>query len=267
MSGGLGAFVSDLTSGAISVVDLTHTLRPDFPRITLPAEFAPSAPFRIEEVAHYDARGPAWYWNNFSCGEHTGTHFDAPAHWISGRNLPNATTDTIPAENFVGPACVIDCREEAASDADFLLTRERVLAWEAAHGAIPPRAWVLMHTGWAGKANDPVAFQNFSDDGQHTPGPDANCITFLIEKRDILGFGTETIGTDAGQGANLTPPYPAHYALHGANRYGLQCLANLDQLPATGALLVAAPLKIRRGSGSPARVLAFVPSMTPQRSR
>ena len=80
----------------------------------------------------------------------------------------------------------------------------------------------------------------------------------LISDRDILGFGTETVGTDAGQAQHLTPPYPAHYRFHGANKYGLQCLANLDQLPATGAVLVCPPLKIKRGSGSPLRVLALV---------
>lgn len=264
MSAALSALLADLLSGAIEVVDLTHTLSPDFPRITLPAETAPSAPFRIEEISRYDARGPAWYWNNFSCGEHTGTHFDAPAHWISGRNLPDATVDTIPPANFVGAACVIDCVAQAAADPDFLLTRAHVLAWEALNGRIPPRAWVLMRTGWAERAKDPVAFQNFAEDGQHTPGPDPECIRFLVEERDVLGFGTETIGTDAGQAAYLTPPFPAHYTLHGANRYGLQCLANLHRLPPTGAVVIAAPLKIRRGSGSPTRVVAFVPAAVPR---
>ncbi|WP_108659100.1 cyclase family protein [Acuticoccus kandeliae] len=255
----LPLLIAELASGAVEIVDLTHTLSPDFPRITLPSETVPSAPFRIEEISHYDARGPAWYWNNFSCGEHTGTHFDAPAHWISGRNLPHNTTDAIPPSRFVGPAAVIDCVAASEADADFLLTVDHILAFEAAHGRIAAGTWVLMHTGWARKAGDPVAFQNFAADGQHTPGPDPECMRFLVEERDILGFGTETIGTDAGQASYLNPPYPAHYTLHGANRYGLQCLANLDLLPPTGAVLIAAPLKIRRGSGSPLRVLALVP--------
>lgn len=260
MSATLAALVAEIATGAITVVDLTHTLSPDFPNITLPAETAPSAPFRIEEVSHYDARGPSWYWNNISCGEHTGTHFDAPAHWISGRHLPDNTTDTIAPANFLAGACVIDCVAEASADADFLLTVDHILAFEEVHGAIAPRSWVLMHTGWAARAHDPVAYQNFTEDGQHTPGPDPSCVEFLVKERDILGFGTETIGTDAGQAAHLSPPYPAHYTLHGANRYGLQCLANLDQLPAVGAVILAAPLKIRRGSGSPLRVLALIPS-------
>src|SRR5690606_36445972 len=85
----LGNLVAGLASGRIRIVDLTQTLSPDFPQIALPPEMGQCWPFRIEEVSRYDERGPGWYWNNFSCGEHTGTHFDAPIHWVSGRDLPN----------------------------------------------------------------------------------------------------------------------------------------------------------------------------------
>jgi kynurenine formamidase len=251
--------VADLAAGRIRMVDLTHTLSPDFPQIVLPPEMGQCWPFRVEEVSHYDDRGPGWYWNNFSCGEHTGTHFDAPIHWVSGRNLPNASTDTIPVEHFVAPACVIDCAKEAAADADFLLTVDFVKAWEAKHGTIPRRSWVLMRTDWS-KRSDPVAYQNFDETGQHTPGPDAAVARFLAEERDVLGFGSEAIGTDAGQAMHLKPPYPCHYYMHGSGRYGLQCLANLDQLPPTGAVLICPPLKILKGSGSPLRVIAMVPA-------
>ena len=253
----LTQLMTALASGQVRVVDLTHTLAPEFPQIVLPPEFGQVQPFRIEEVSRYDERGPAWYWNNFSCGEHTGTHFDAPVHWVSGRDLPNNAVDTIPVEHFVGSACVLDCTSEAAADADFLLTVEWIKQWEAKHGCIPPRAWVLMRTGWSKRA-DPVAYQNFDATGQHTPGPDTDAVRFLVEERDVLGFGTETIGTDAGQGYHLKPPYPCHSFMHGAGRYGLQCLNNLDQLPPTGAVIFAAPLKIQNGSGSPLRVLALI---------
>ena len=248
----------DLFKGKIKVVDLTHTLSPEFPHISLPPEMGQAWPFRIEEVSRYDERGPAWYWNNFSCGEHTGTHFDAPVHWVSGKDLPRNAVDSIPPENFIGPACVIDCSKQSAKDADFLLTKKFILQWEKKHSRIPPRAWVLMRTDWSRRAEDPVAYQNYDETGQHTPGPDTDAVKFLVEERDILGFGTESIGTDAGQAYHLRPPYPCHYYMHGAGRYGLQCLANLDQLPATGAVVIAAPLKIRNGSGSPLRVLALM---------
>jgi kynurenine formamidase len=244
----------------VRIVDLTQTLRPSTPVIQLPPPFAPSNPFDIAEISHYDDKGPAWYWNNFSCGEHTGTHFDAPIHWVSGKDLPNNSVDTIQPERFIGPAFVIDCSKEAAADADFLLTKPYLLDWEKRHGRIAPRAWVLMRTDWSKKSQDPVAYQNYDETGQHTPGPDSDAVRFLVEERDILGFGTESIGTDAGQAYHLRPPYPCHYYMHGAGRYGLQCLRNLDQLPPTGAIVVAAPLKIRNGSGSPLRVLALMES-------
>ena len=254
---GLNSFLKDFLSGKIRVVDLTQTLSPEFPSISLPPEFGQAWPFRMEEVSRYDERGPAWYWNNFSCGEHTGTHFDAPVHWVSGKDLPNNAVDTIPPERFIGPACVIDCSKESSLDPDFLLTKKAILKWEKQYKKIPPRSWVLMRTDWS-KRTDPVEYQNYDEEGQHSPGPDVEAVRFLVEERDILGFGTESIGTDAGQAYHLRPPYPCHTYMHGAGRYGLQCLANLDRLPATGAVVIAAPLKIRNGSGSPLRVLALV---------
>ncbi len=253
----LGELAAALAGGGVRVVDLSQTLSPRFPQIVLPPVFGQCAPFRMEEISRYDDRGPAWYWNNLSFGEHTGTHFDAPVHWITGRDLPDNTTDTLPPSAFVAPACVIDCSADAARDADFLLTADRLRAWEDRHGKIPPRAWVLMRTDWS-KRTDPAAYQNFDATGQHTPGPDAGAVRFLVGERDVIGFGTETIGTDAGQAAHFRPPYPCHTVMHGAGRYGLQCLANLDRLPATGAVVIAAPLKILRGSGSPVRALALV---------
>ena len=257
-SGTLAALVAGLAQGRIRIVDLTQTLSPQFPQIVLAPELGQAAPFRVEEVSRYDERGPAWYWNNFTCSEHTGTHFDAPIHWVSGRDLPNNAVDTLPLTDLIGPACVIDCAAEAAADPDFLLTAARIRAWEQQHGRIPPRAWVLMRTDWSRRSTDAEAYQNYDETGQHTPGPDTDAVRFLVEERDVLGFGTESIGTDAGQAYHLRPPYPCHYYMHGAGRYGLQCLTNLDKLPPTGAVVFAAPLKIRNGSGSPLRVLALV---------
>ena len=252
----LGALAGAIAAGEIETVDLTHTLDPDFPVIVLPPEFGQCARFRVEEVSRYDERGPAWYWRNFSCGEHTGTHFDAPVHWISGKDLPNGSVDTIPTEAFVGPVCVIDCSAESAADEDFLLTPDFIKMWEGKHGKIPAASWVLMRTDWSQRSG--AEYLNMREDGAHSPGPSGDAVKFLVEERDIIGFGTETVGTDAGQAQHLSPPYPAHYLFHGAGKYGLQCLANLDQLPATGAILVCPPLKIRNGSGSPLRVLALV---------
>ena len=257
MTTSLAQFAQDIAAGAVRVIDLTHTLSADFPALQLPPQFGQVWGFKSERISRYDERGPGWYWNNFSCGEHTGTHFDAPIHWISGRDLPNNAVDTIPVEHFIAPACVIDCSEQAKADPDYLLSVADIERFEAAHGRIPAGAWLLMRTDWS-KRQDPEAYQNFDETGQHTPGPSAEAVRFLVEQRGVLGFGSEAIGTDAGQGYHLRPPYPCHYYMHGAGRYGLQCLCNLDQLPPTGAVIVGAPLKIQQGSGSPLRVLALV---------
>ncbi len=252
----LAAFAAALAARQIRIVDLTQTLSPDFPTLVLPPELGQCAPFRIEEVSRYDERGPAWFWNNISMSEHTGTHFDAPAHWITGRHLPDACVDAVPPTQFFAPACVIDCSAQAAADADFTLEPSHVEAWESRHGRIPAGSWVLMRTDWSKRPAS--EYVNLRDDGAHTPGPSAAVMKFFARERDIVGFGVETIGTDAGQAQHFDPPYPAHHFMHGAGRYGLQCLVNLDRLPPTSAMLVAAPLKIRGGSGSPLRVLALI---------
>ncbi len=252
----LQQFAADLLAGRIRVIDLTQTLSPDFPTIQLPPQFGQCAPFTMKEVSRYDERGPAWYWNDIAMNEHTGTHFDAPVHWVSGKDFPNNTTDTIPAEKFIAPAVVVDCSAGAAANPDFLLTLDALLAWEQAHGRIPDGAWVLLRTDWSKRSG--AAYANVREDGAHTPGPEAAAVEWLVRERDVIGFGTETIGTDAGQAFAFQPPFPAHFYMHGKGRLGLQCLCNLDRLPTTGALVIAAPLKIRGGSGSPLRVLALV---------
>jgi kynurenine formamidase len=254
----LAALAAAISEGGIRIVDLSQTLRPSTPIIQLPPQFAASAPFRIEEISHFDERGPTWYWNNISCGEHTGTHFDAPAHWITGKDHADAYTDTIPAQRFVAPACVIDASKQAAADEGFVLEPAHIEAWEKRHGRIPAGAWALMRTDWS-KRSEPAAFLNIKDDGPHVPGPSAAAVRLLIEL-DVVGFGVETVGTDAGQAFAFEPAFPAHHLMHGAGKFGLASLCNLDQLPPVGAVLITAPLKIERGSGSPLRVLALVPS-------
>ncbi len=247
-----------LANGSIRVIDLTQTLRPSTPVIGLPPPNAPSDPFRIEEISHYDERGPAWYWNNISMGEHTGTHFDAPVHWVTGKDLSGATTDTIPVQRLVAPAVVIDCSTEVAADPRFTLQPEHIEAFEGRHGRISEGAWVLMRTDWS-KRTDPDSFLNMQADGPHSPGPSPEAVRFLVEQRNVNGWGVEAVGTDHGQAFAFDPPFPAHTLMHGAGKLGLASLTNLDLLPPTGAILLTPPLKIENGSGSPLRVLALVP--------
>jgi kynurenine formamidase len=253
----LAQLAEALSSGAIRVVDLSQSLDAGTATIQLPPEFGKSWPFRLEEISKYDSRGPAWYWNNFSCGEHTGTHFDAPVHWITGKDYDRNATDTIPVEKFFAPACVIDVSLEVAADADFLLTPKRVEEWEGQHGKIEAGSWVLMRTDWS-KRTDASEFLNIKEDGSHVPGPHPDLVPFLAKERNVIGWGSEGVGTDAGQAFKFDPPFPCHSIMHGNNRFGLASLVNLDQLPPKGAILVTPPLKIVNGSGSPCRVLALV---------
>jgi kynurenine formamidase len=245
-----------LTSGRIDVVDLTAPLSDRTPVIQLPPPFAQTATFQLEEISRYDDRGPAWYWNNLRTGEHTGTHFDAPNHWITGRGGEDVAA--VPAHKLVGRAAVLDFSEQVAADPDFLLEVDHVRAWERAHGPLPVGGWLLFRTGWDARSDSQEDFLNADETGPHTPGISPECSRWLAEETPVIGLGVETVGTDAGAAHSFDPPFPCHAALLGSGKYGLTQLQNLAVLPPTGALLIAAPLPIVGGSGSPARVLALV---------
>ncbi len=251
--------VKELDAGKLRVIDLTQPLGPETPLLVLPAPWANTPAFRMWELSRYDERGPAWYWNAFESGEHTGTHLDAPIHWISGKDLPNNSVDRLETRTFLGPACVIDVAAQVKKNADYLLTPAAVRVWEKKHGRVPRGAWVLLRTGWARRSGSPDYF-NVKKDGPHTPGWSAECSQFLAKDRDVLGVGVETIGTDAGQAATFQPPFSNHYFMHGSGKLGLAHLCNLELLPPTGAVVVAAPLKIVNGSGSPVRAFAISPA-------
>ena len=252
-------FLAELASGQLQVVDLTQPLDEHTPVIGLPEVFAQSPGLTVERISAYDDAGPMWYWNTLTLGEHTGTHFDAPVHWVTGKDLANNTTDTLDVTKFVAPANVIDMSAEVAKDPNFCLTPEHVHAWEAQHGNITAGSWVLFRTDWS-KRTDPEAFINNQADGPHSPGFTPECVRLLAEERDVLGVGVETVGTDAGQAGGFDPPFPAHNIMHGNGKLGLASLTNLDKLPPKGSMLIAAPLKIVNGSGSPLRVLAITPT-------
>jgi len=257
---GLALLAQLLTGGKVEVVDLTAVLGPKTPLLKLPPELAvDTPPIEIHRISEYDKDGPWWAWNWLKLGEHSGTHFDAPRHWITGKDYADGSTDTIGVKNFVAPANVIDCSKEATVNPDFLLTAEGVKAWEKKHGDIRPGEWVLMRTDWYKRNGSEAAFLNMDENGPHSPGPSNDCIQYIIEK-GAIGWGTECIGTDAGSAGGMEIPFPAHNLMHKNNRYGLASLCNLDRLPPKGAILIAAPLKIERGTGSPVRALALVQS-------
>jgi kynurenine formamidase len=247
----LADLAAGLASGAVRVVDLTQPLSERTPVLVLPEPFVNTPGLTRRPLSRFDDRGPAWSWDALEIGEHVGTHLDAPVHWITGRDGEDVAS--VPAERLVGPAVVIDKSAEAAADPDFLLRKDDIRAFETEQGPIPAGAWLLLRTGWDARAHDQDAFLN----GGRTPGPDAACARYLAESA-IAGFGVETVGTDAGAAGGFDPPFPVHHFLLGAGKYGLTQLANLAELPPTGAIVVVAPLKLVDGTGSPSRVFAFV---------
>src|SRR5580698_2447900 len=221
----LDALISAIRSAQVEVVDLTARLEAETPVIRLPEPFGNTKSFALHEISRYDERGPAWYWNDITTGEHTGTHFDAPVHWATGRDGEDISQ--VPVSKMIAPAAVLDFSAEAAADPDFLLEIDHVKAWEEATGP-------------------------------HTPGISVACAAWLAQESPVIGLGTETVGTDAGAAHSFDPPFPCHSSMLGAGKYGLTQLQNLERLPAQGALVITGPLPILRGSGSPCRALALV---------
>jgi len=253
----LSLVVDALASGAVEVIDLTQPLSEDTPLIQLPPPLVNTPGWKQHELSRYDERGPAWYWNSFEGGEHVGTHLDAPIHWITGREKDDVSQ--IPPRRRVGPAVVIDRSAQAAADPDYLLSIDDIRAFEADHGPLPHGGWLLYRTGWDARAHDQDAFLNANETGPHTPGFAVDTARWLAEESPLIGVGVETVGTDAGAAHSFEPVFPCHTFMLGANKCGLTQLANLAHLPPTGSVVIAAPLKIVGGSGSPARVLALVP--------
>lgn len=249
--------LADLASGAVEVVDLTSPLWEGTPVIQLPPPFANTKRFSRTVVSRYDERGPAWFWYDLELGEHVGTHFDAPIHWITGRD--GLDVASIPLRHLVAPAVVVDKSAECAHNPDFLLEVHHVEEWQRVHGPLPEGGWLLFRTGWSERAQDEAAFSNRDAEGSHTPGVSVACARWLAEQTPIVGIGVETVGTDAGMAARFDPPFPVHHYFLGAGKYGITQLRNLHRLPPTGSLLVVAPLPIVGGTGSPARVLALLP--------
>lgn len=226
------------------VIDLTQPLTPNIP--IWPGDPA----FEIEPWATYEE--DFYYINRISIGEHSGTHWGTPNTFIEG----GRSAEMIPAEELVVPAVVIDIQQQAADDADYRLSVDDIAAWESANDEIPAGSVVILLTGWQTKWDDPAAFINEDEQGVlHWPGFSAEAAEFLIAERGIVGLGTDTHGVDPGNDEE----FGASFAMYDADGMILEGLANLDDLPPVGATLVVGGWPIEGGSGSPARVLAFLP--------
>lgn len=245
-----------LVAGSIEVIDLTSTLSSNTPLLELPPEFGQTAQFQLEEISRFDDRGPGWYWNNFRTGEHTGTHFDAPCHWNS--NKDGLDISEVPVQKMIGPAVVLDFSAQVEKNHDFLVEIEDVQKWIAENGEIEEGSWLLVRSGWDARTDTQERATNANETGPHSPGMSPDCAEWVAANLPIIGMGVETIGTDAGQAFAFDRPFPCHSQMAAANKWGLAQLRNLDKLPVRGAVVVALPLPIVNGSGSPARVVALV---------
>ncbi len=225
------------------VLDLTHSLTPGspvFPR--LPA-FKVETPFGTHEQNGVSI-------NVYTVSDHCGTHLDAPYH-VSAQGL---TTDQIAIESMVAPAVVINIGEKASKDHAALVTPDDLRQWEGRHGRIPTGAAVLMASGWAERIGSAKEYINADASGVlHFPGFSVEAARFLLDERSISGIGVDTLSLDHGPAAN----FAVHMAFLPTNRWGLECLANLEKIPPNGAMIVIGVPKIVGSSGGPARVIAM----------
>ncbi len=231
-----------LAQGHSAVEDLTHELTEDFPT------FFGEQQFFAEQKFNFAEHG----FNLFELrvNEHTGTHLDAPLHF----SADGQSVAEIPVSNLVVPLCVVDIRVKADADADAQVTPDDLNAWIAANGDLPDRACVAMLSGWQAHLGTDK-FRNADAAGaMHFPGFHVEAVQMLMEASGAVGIAVDTLSLDHGPSAD----FAAHYAWLPSSRWGIECIANLDRLPATGATLVVGAPKHRGGSGGPARVLALV---------
>ena len=257
MSSEVASLVESLAAGTVEIVDLTQPLSESTPVIQLPPQFANTPHLSRTELSHYNDARPGLGLVGADARRahrHPPRRAD-PLDHRSGRQRCRVAAAV--AADRPGLRDRQDRRDR--SRPGYLLTAPDIEEWEAEHGLIPDRAWVLLRTGWGSRAQDEAEFLNASSGMPVTPGPDVGASQWLARERGLSGFGVETVGIDAGAAGGFDPPFPVHNLLLGAGRLGLTQLANLDRLPATGALIVVSPLKLVGGTGSPSRVFAFVP--------
>lgn len=232
-------------SGFRAVVDLTHPINAQTPAF----EASAKPLFSAKTVATLEK--DKYFARSISLPEHFGTHIDAPAHFVRGL----WTVDTIPPERLIGPLVVLDVSAKVKGNSDYQISVEDIARWEHVHGQIPAGAIVMARTGWSARWNSPKDFRNADSKGaMHFPGYSLDTARFLVEGRSIFGLGIDTLSIDYGP----SPDFPVHQYTLAHSVYQLEDVANLDRVPASGAIVVVAPMKLEGGSGSPVRILALL---------
>ncbi|MBI3939604.1 MAG: cyclase family protein [Acidobacteria bacterium] len=238
--------LAEIANGNVRIVDLSYPLNSK-------NAYWPIGnyhPFQFRSIATLQRDGV--FSGEYSTPEHLGTHLDAPNHFEAQRK----SVDQIPLSDLVAPFVVIDISAEAARDADAQLTVGQVQQWEKSHATIPTGAVVLLHTGWGRFWFDSKKYQNMdSNQTLHFPGYSAGVAKFLVDGRQIKGIGIDNLSVDRG----VSKTFEVHHIVNGAQKYHLENVANVDQLPPRGGFLVIAPIKIEGGSGGQARVWAVLP--------
>src|SRR5262245_2040331 len=225
------------------VVDLTHTMSPDFPTFLGEPGIAMEKKFDLKK----DGYNLHWWHLN----EHAGTHLDPPIHFSEA----GITADKIPADALVVPLAVIDIAAKAATNPDYALARDDVAAWERRHGRLPPNCCVAMHSGWAQHVANPATFTGRDAGGVlHFPGVSGETTEWLLKQRKVAGLAVDTMSLDHGPSKD----FKTHVLWLSAGRWGLENVANLDKVPAAGATLVVGLPKVRDATGGPVRLFAFV---------
>ena len=230
-----------LEKGFRDTYDLTHTFSPKIP--VFPA-FKP-----VQIAPKFSIAKDGFFANELTFSEHTGTHMDAPAHFVAS----GTTADRLSIDRFFAPLAVVSIETRAAKDPDATLTVDDLLAWEKRHGRLPAGAFVAMHSGWESRIGSADRFLNKDAKGtMHAPGFSEDAARFLAQERDIVGAGVDTLSLDIA----AAPKFVAHLALLGAGKYGVELLANLGRVPPAGAMIIVGAPKHEGASGGPARVFA-----------
>ena len=228
--------------GFTNILDLTHTSSPEFPMYPGAQQMVINLLETVEESGFYK--------NELILDEHTGTHMDSPAHF----DTDGVTADRLPVERFVAPLVVIDISQRALSDPDAQLTPDDIVSWESTNGPLPAGAFVAMNSGWESRVNDPVAYINLdASDVQHYPGFHPDAAALLVDERDIVGIGVDTLSLDYGASAD----FKTHLTVLPAGKYGIENLASLSQAPVTGATIIIGGPKHINASGGPTRAYAL----------
>jgi len=232
-----------LPKGFRDVIDLTHVLSPLLPVYPgyRPIQVRPRSTIAREGYAN----------NEVTFDEHTGTHVDAPVHFVSGA----VSADRVPVDRLLAPLVVVTIAERAAKNADTLVSADDLLQWEKRYGRIPAGAFVAMHSGWDAHVRDANRFFNRDAKGtMHAPGFSEAAARLLVTERDVSGVGVDTLSLDAASAQKFV----AHLTILGAGKYGVEMLTNLSRVPPAGATIIVGAPKHEGATGGPARVLALV---------